>query len=210
MHDEEKGLVFSPDFYGEKINQYLNKLIDWKTGNDVYCNEDMVYKEIFAAERSLFCIDRAYLAAQHLVNSEIKYGVLPLPKWDEAQEKYISGMANPITLYCVSAYSVDPDRAAAVMECLAVEGYKNTTPALFEEFFKARYADEEIDAQMFDLIRETIHYQIGRIFTDQITGWMVFFNQYCVNNRNWNSTWASNKGVAEATLRRFLEALENG
>lgn len=209
--DKENWLTISPSFYGEKSLDFLNKICDWiHVGKDVYCNEDMVYKEIFAAGRSLFCIDRVYLATEHLADSEVKYGVLPLPKWDEEQSGYITSVANPYTLYSVSAYGNDSHRAAAVLECMASEAYRTTTPALFEVSFKSRYADANEDAQMYDLLRDTITYELGRLFHVQLNGIAdKYFNQFQNNDRNWASTWQTAKPMTEAMLRRLIEGLKD-
>ncbi len=168
----------------------------------------MAAKEIFAAGRSLFCPDRIYLATQHLASSDVLYGVLPAPLWDENQEEYCSALANPVSMYAISATSPDFDRAAAVMECMAMEAYYNTTPALFDSSFKARYSDGEEDAQMYDIIRDTIVFDPGRFYNPILNSVADRYRSSIANNvTQWASVVSSDFSPLPSLIDQLMKKL---
>ena len=122
--------------------------------------------QAFGAGRVLFTIDRVYIASGTLKDvSDFKYGMLPIPKYDEEQDDYKTCMAFPFTLYSVSVTAKDPNASAATLECLASESYRRVTPALFEQSMKIRYSDDAEDSFMYDTIRRTVAMDLSRIFT---------------------------------------------
>ena len=126
-HDAEKILIVSPDFFGEKAISVIEKLGPWETSNDVYQASD--YETPFTEGRSLFTINRAHYASKALRDSELSYGIVPVPKYDENQENYRTVMGNPVTLYSISVSTPYKDICAAVLECMASNGYRLTTPS---------------------------------------------------------------------------------
>ena len=121
-------LVVSQDFFSEKAIALCDNLGEWLATNDVY---DSTSTAAFTAGNCIFDINRCRTAAS-LQDVDWSYGVLPVPKYDEEQENYISVMGNPFTLYAVYANTKDANRSAAVLECWAAEAYRTTTPAQFE------------------------------------------------------------------------------
>ncbi len=168
--DPDKVLIISPDFSSEKTIELVAKLGTWLPTKDTILTDD--YMKPFVAEQGLFCLNRVYMAdnvsGTGLNAVTWTYGIVPVPKHDEDQTNYITVMGNPFTLYGVGNGSADPSKATAVIECWASEAYRRTTPAIFEINMKLKYSKENVDAQMFDLIRSTVRYDLGRIFADTL------------------------------------------
>jgi len=150
---------------------------------------------VFAEGRSMFIMESASLPQKKLLEYEsLQYGVLPLPKYDVAQSNYLTLLNNPITLYGIPTMTsnYNSDEVSAVVECLAYEGYRNTTPAVFENLFKIRFVSSNNDSIMFDIIRENSVLELGQVFNasldsipgnalytlvqDNKTGWVVYFD----------------------------------
>jgi hypothetical protein len=53
---------------------------------------------------------------------------------------------------------------------MASEGYRNVTPALFETSFKYQYSKNSYDAEIFEIIRENVVFDISRPFFDSLGG----------------------------------------
>ena len=62
--------------------------------------------------------------------------------------------------------------STAVMEVMGSEGYRKTSPALFENNMKYRYTPDSSNkgdgARMFDIIRENISFDLGRFFAAEM------------------------------------------
>jgi hypothetical protein len=83
------------------------------------------------------------------------YGLIPYPKFDEAQEKYLSLVHDTALVYCVPiTIGNNFDAVSATMEALAFEAYKSVTPAFYEIALKLKYIRDSDDTalQIVDMI----------------------------------------------------------
>ena len=202
---EDGTIIESPTFTGERVVNTVDMLCDLFYGSDYGIYTAGTYHQTaFGQGRSLFMTDRCRtshyrLAAEHDFSDFV---ILPCPKYDKDQENYITVMGNPFTLYAISADIADAKMASAFIECFASEGYRTVTPAVFELSLKTRYVDDPISALMYDLVRENITYDIGRIFSDDLIGQATFRNALAGNQN-----WASVAKTAAAGLKRSLTNL---
>ena len=77
-------------------------------------------------------------------------------------------MGNPCSFYAIYVSSTDANRAAAVLECWASEAYRLTTPAIFEMTMKLRYSETSVESEMYDIIREGVVFDFGRLFNSSL------------------------------------------
>ena len=205
-HDAEKILIVSPDFFGEKSVSVIEKLGPWETSNDVYVGGD--YEIPFTEGRSVFTINRAHYASKALRDSELSYGIVPVPKYDEAQADYRTVMGNPVTLYSISVSTPYKDICAAVLECMASNGYRLTTPAIFENNMKAKYSTDNINAQMYDIVRESVSFELGRFMNKYLSNITdIFFAALVKNDANWGTTAAKYSKPLEKQMEKVVESL---
>ena len=114
---------------------------------------------------SVFALEIISYAKTLQVAADFSYGIIPLPKFNADQSQYYTCNGFAYSNYSVSAGSgVSESAAAAVIECLASEGYRNVTPLVFETTMKYRYADAPDDARMFDIVHDSIVFECGRSF----------------------------------------------
>ena len=145
------------DFY-DQMESFLNG------SEDVYVDNDTEnLHQVFENGRSVFTIAQLNYAAE-LSSTEIEYGILPLPKYDDNQD-YRSVCWVGRTLYFISKGSDAAEMAATTMECMASEGYRRVTPILYEEVYKLRYSKDAISGQMLDIIRNSIVFDLAQVFT---------------------------------------------
>jgi len=94
-----------------------------------------------------------------------EYGVLPLPKYDKAQEDYRTLAANISSLVVVLSSATDLDMIGATLELMAAESYKQVVPAYYDTVLKGKYSDAPEDAAMYDLIVNSLTYNFGFCFS---------------------------------------------
>ena len=157
--------VVSPDYnsvtaadVSEMVREYLHR--DYCTYTDK--------ENLFVNDQCFFHINRARYASANLGSVTFTFGVLPTPKYSADQENFVTILGFPYTLYAVSTSSEQPDKAAWALECLCSEGYRTITPALFELSMKIRYSSDNDASRMFQLIRDNISFDVGRIFTSSL------------------------------------------
>ena len=201
-------LMISPDYSSEKAVDLVDMLGTRCTGNDWYIGSEMGL--IFQAERALFCQNRTYYAENYLLEVDFSYGLVPTPKFDDAQEQFISVLANPITLYGIMA-DVEENRLSemtAVIECWGSEGYRLTTPALFETNMKLKYSETSDEAEMFDIVHSTINLDLGRVFSQDLQFMSEIPSKAAEAGAAWASRLAQYKKPLENGLKKIITAFE--
>ncbi len=182
--DADGNLKIADSFKGERVVNTVNMLNQflYNTDDGIYTSS-VTHQRAFGQGRSLFMMDRARVSHKVLkADYEIDYVVVPCPKYDKDQEKYITVMGNPFTLYAIRKDAQDPTAASAFIECMASEGYRQITPAVFELQLKTRYVNDPISGQMYDIIRSNLTYDLGRIFTYPLGGSQSTFKNAIKNN----------------------------
>ena len=200
--------VLSEKFGGEKTQALLTKLIDMFATNGLYLGND--YDEVrnqFLEDRALFITIDVCFAKNYLRDTEVEYGILPLPKYDEAQSDYYTVASFPYTLYGIPVDAKDPSMSAAILECLASESYRTVSPALFEIALKVKYAGDDDASEMYDIIRASNVFDFGRIFNDNLSSstYSLFRQALVEGNKNWISTYEK----TEKNLTKQLEKVVN-
>lgn len=208
--DDDKVLIISPDFSSEKTINLVDQLGRWLTTDS--CITAGKYQESFVNGDGLFVLNRVYMAdAQNscgLNAVDWSYGIVPVPLYNEDQENYVTVMGNPFTLYAIGNGCSDPSRSTAVLEVLASEAYRRTTPAIFEVNMKLRYAKDNIDAQMFDIIRSTVSYDLGRIYSDDLLFMSEMPSNAAVAGTSWNTALQSKVNGLTIKINKIVSDLE--
>ena len=155
--DPETGLPVITQF-SEKIAgiyDWLNKL---QTTNpyDVWnymARGDGHMQELFD-KKSLF-LNRSVNMLQFFTSTyESPIGVLPVPKYDEAQRHYISRAGwNGTTVLTIPENAKNKKMSADIIEAYGMLSQKYLRPAFYEKMLGARYIDDLVnDRKMLDLV----------------------------------------------------------
>ena len=118
----------------------------------------------FDLARDMFADGNVLLATLHLRYAESEkmrnmqddYGILPIPKYDDAQKDYYTYVHDQYSILMVPKTVADPERCGAVMEALAYESYKEVQPVYYNKVLKGRYANDAQSRQMLDMITTNI------------------------------------------------------
>lgn len=208
--------VMADEFASEKTQDLLEKIVNIFHENDYAAFSNTVSgwsNAPFAEGRVLFIVDRNYVTSSTtFADTTVTYGVLPVPKYDEAQEDYYTCMAFPFSIYSVSIALSDEraNMAGAVLECMASESYRQVTPAVFETAMKLKYSAGENDSRMYDLIRDTIQIDLGRIFTTPLKNisYSPFRNACNNGSTNWTSIIKAESRVMQKALEEIVTSLD--
>ena len=125
--------------------------------------------KMFAESHALFDIDVIYrYAAQNKAFRAMndKYGLLPLPKYDEKQENYGSGAQDSYGMTSIMKGSAEQNaRRCAYLEYANYLSYQNSRPYYFEKIMKTQYLGTEKASQVFDLILDRADYDFGEQYS---------------------------------------------
>lgn len=93
------------------------------------------------------------------------FGILPFPKYDEAQENYCNLVSSwHCQFVCVPETVLDLDRTGVVLELLAYKGKELLTPAYYEKTVVGQRTRDEESIEMLDIIFSNLVYDLGMIY----------------------------------------------
>ena len=185
--DTTKLLKVADDWTSEKAISLGASVGEWIKKGDAYLDSNN-YANIFINGNTLLVMARHHDIASKIADAGFKYGIVPMPKYDKDQEKHITCVGNPVSLYSIYALSKDANRAAAVLECWASEAYRTTTPAVFETTFKLRLSESSTESRMYDLIRSGVTFDLCRFFNRQLSSMGSEWYKCATTAGNWAST----------------------
>lgn len=87
---------------------------------------------LFINQSMLFMTDRLYVT-EWLSDSSFEWGILPLPKYDESQENYISPLSVDSPVFCVPMATRSYEISSVILESLNVAAYNYTTDVYIEK-----------------------------------------------------------------------------
>jgi len=201
--------VFSADFLGEKTLGLQEKVKSFfNDTNDGYLLtvNDKVH-QYFGQGISLFWNDRCRQAIT-FAGQDVSYGIIPIPKYDEAQEGYATLLGNPFSLYAVPKDSVTTDVAGAVIECMASESYRTISPALYEVALKVKYSQDDVAAMMFDIAKSTVVFDLGRILANALSGPAGTWQTAITGSVSWTTTIKAQEKPWKKQLEKMLLVFE--
>lgn len=133
------------DFYA---NENIRLLVgDWSTGAATL-NKD------FSGGNVLFYPQTLGEAANLAKSMSDTYGIVPLPKYDELQEKYYTICRDTVSSVMVMTTADDPTMSGVITEALSMYGYNIVTPEYYETALKVRYFDDPKYGEILDMIRD--------------------------------------------------------
>ena len=136
---------------------------------------------------------------------ESEYGLLPLPKLDEAQANYCTtinqGNCSTVT---VPISCTDPDAVGFMLETLAYESRSTLTPAYFDVALQRKYMSDEESRGMLSIILEnrTIDLAVAFSWGDMFS---TLSGMTTSKNTDFASKYAGMSSSMESAMQKFVE-----
>ncbi len=164
---------------------------------------------MFMANQALFSMAGIWYCPTYR-SMEKDFGILPFPKYDEAQQDYLSpssAIAN--TLLCVPQTNADYENTSIFMEDYSYQGYKNLVPAFYDSLLQGKVARDEDSCDMLDLIFANQILDVGIIC--EFGGYPALINSKTASyDSNIASNIASSKKVAVKLIEKMVATLQEG
>lgn len=163
----------------------------------------------FAAGHALFYGDMLAFVNQ-LREMTSDFGIIPMPKYDEAQESYGEYISNGwTTAYAVPMTNGDPERTGVILEVLS--GYSTDTvrQALYEVSLSAKLVRDADSVEMLDIIFGSKSYDWAVDFTWG-SGFASLYNGiYTSKKNNYVSTAEKKAQSLEKTITDLMEKVKD-
>ena len=204
-------LVISDTWCSEKSQTLLTKLCAYFADGDGFLGSGASSRNYFRSGNSLIIIDSAGSAKDEYTSSSVNFGVVPVPKYDELQESIIQHLG--LHIPCTRCQRRHPMQTPPPQHLSALpRGYRTTTPEIFEKAFKYKYSSGEENIAMWDIIKSSVSFDLGRIFATSM-GKLTYslFRNALTNNQasSWFSTFAANEKALNAYLKTIMQSFES-
>lgn len=136
------------------------------------------------------------------------FGIVPMPKYDEAQEDYISPVfANLFPITVIPRSNDDLDSTGILLEELSYRGQTELVPALYDTILSGKCARDDDSVEMLNMIFEKPSYDIGMIF--DFGGVRTEVRNILHNlEGNFASTFASIDSKVDANIDALIKAVD--
>ena len=204
-----------PEFTGDserahELFEMMNKILsdntiafDWSR---ITQNTSAKIAEMIGNKQVLFQNMVLSFVRRNYRDIELDFGLLPLPKFDEEQEKY-STMINLSTPFVfVPASVAEPDKVGFALEALAAAS-DDITDSYYSVCMESKYTRDAESFEMIKLASENITYDPGFIYDWGGLGTTIRASIMNLGG-NYASLIAQNAPASKQAMQDFLEDIE--
>ncbi len=188
-------------WYYESGDVFLAAYDDWK--------EDFI-ANVFGVGNAAYAFGKPGQAVQFYRDSDVSYGVVPMPKYDEDQEDYYAFTSS--SLFSIPISCQNTEFAGFVFEALTYYGYYDVVPVYYEKTLKGKIADSPDDREMLQLINDGLTASFAYCYDNwegfaHLLGAMGF--SQTSGSRDLASMYETKLKTAQARLDAVLEGFYN-
>lgn len=188
----------------EKISSIVSTAGEYMEANNG--NTGMHYEQIFKNRRALF-VGAEIKASKIYRDFEDTFGIIPAPKFDEAQKEYYSWITFAIPMITIPKDCANVERAGVIIDALSYLSTKDVLPKYYDIAISQKGLRNEDSIEMFGIIRDS------RVFEASLAyGWTIELNsallrQIIINKGDPNtaSLVAKNKDKINAKIQATLD-----
>ncbi len=162
-NNEETGLSVE-HFLSEKLIQTTDRLYElcYETAGTLYTDWYSM-RDAFSAGRVLFIPIKLQAALDDLTMMEDTYTILPLPKYDEYQEDYVTGTQNDFSVWSVSVNVPDSAYTSLIIEALNIVSENTLIPTYFEEALQKKTLSDPDTIEMLEYLLDTVDFEMAHL-----------------------------------------------
>lgn len=225
LERDEDGIYTLENFDIAKVESVVEKVLKlyYGHGNDVY---DFKYKTGDSEQnsiRDMFAGGWAAMATLRIMalesgamqSMEQEYGVVPMPKYDEAQQEYATLLHDGFTVLAVpttaSAKNTNRlDAVSALLEAMCSISYTTVRPAYYNVTLRTKLVTDPESSEMMDLIFQNVYIDAGILYTIPLSKFHNTFRTLIKENKNTavSSFKATVKSAEKALKRQILNKLD--
>ena len=160
-------------------------------------------RTVFEEDRALF-IDMSFFFIESMRGMDTDFGIIPYPKYDEAQENYHTRVCYYFPVV-VPSTNADTDMTGYLLEILNYRSYHDVIPAYYDISLKTKGARDEASAQMLDLIFSSRVIDIGDSTLCDVIRDNFMFQMMKTDKRDLVSTVERNRKTIEKRLDTLIQ-----
>ena len=160
--DENDELAFTLPGDKAAIDKML-RIYDLFEQDGIYLvpKKDVNSEDVFRSKRLLFHVVNLF-DLERMRAFEIEIGVVPCPKYDEAQERYYApSFGSEISVLLKNLPQERLENVGILLEALAYDTNKNIIPEYKEVLLKTKFARDNESEDMIDIMIDSVSFEFG-------------------------------------------------
>jgi len=158
----------------------------------------------FASDKILFMGARL-VKVEELRDMEADFGIIPNPKYDEAQKEYRSSVMRTVTVAALPTTTSRYEESEMILEAMASEGYNSIIPAYYEVTLKGKYSRDTDTADMLDIVTGSAYIAFADVFYTELGACSDMMTSFINSNQGIVSFFASKKAGIENNLESLYK-----
>ena len=169
--------------------------------------ETKVGLPMFVSDHALFTTGYLNDARTTFTDMTSDYGVLPFPKWDEAQDAYytVAGDQFTVLAFPINTPESDYGYLGTITEALCILSKRDVVPAFYDSALKNRYSMDANTAKIIDLIMDGRVFEFSFQYGNEIEIPYMFRNQIIANSPDIMSAWQSKQKAINKSLQKIAK-----
>ncbi len=206
-NDEQPELSYSSD----RVIDIYEKLYAIVITENAYYLEDInsygTNYDVFSEGRALYCDVTLNKISSFFDDMDEAYGIVPMPKYDVAQEEYLSFVNGASPFMMMAQSERDPEFVGTILEAMSAYNYDNITPKMFEIVTKLQSARDPESSRMVDYIIRNRIYDFGYFIELGLTN--IVMNALTDAKETIASDLKSNDRQAQKALERLIKEFKD-
>ena len=163
----------------------------------------------FAQGKALFTTTWLGNAFDNFRTMEDNYSILPYPKWDEAQETYLTGAMDNYSVLGIPVTAQDTEMISILTEALNIESYKTLYLTYYEQALQDKYARDAESIEMIDMVMAGRNFSFVELFASSIPNVPKMFRTLVsAKSTDFVSAYTKAEKGAQKALDKILAAYE--
>ncbi len=197
------------DMYSERTVAIYDFLYELRFSDDTYQIASWVdpkCPEFFAANQALFMSTQVGVI-NDLRDMESDFGIIPYPKFDEAQENYAHYVDGHATMMAVPKSIGNPEKVGAIIEALSYESYVSLVPVYYDTVITNKMSRDEESGEMLDIIYNTRVFDFAYCY-DNWNLSFAFSNLLNAKSNNFTSKYEKSEKLEIKQLEKVIEVYD--
>jgi len=100
-------------------------------------------------------------AADSFRNMDNTYGIVPNPKFDEAQSRYYTAITVQVPVLVVPATNTNTEKTGIILDAMAYLSNRDITPIFFDVTMSQKRLSNEESIDMLHIIKDSLYFDLG-------------------------------------------------
>lgn len=189
-------------FYNERSQTVAEKVYELFNNVSTFKNNNA--SQVFLNGQALFLNSLLSFSLSNR-DSDVDFGIIPVPKLDEEQEEYYTSTQNAVSMICFPITLEDTSMAGTLIEAMCKYTNEIVIPEFYEKTLKTKSARDDDSEAMIDLIRDSMKFDFGWVHSLEL-GTVGAIYEQIANGDNLASKLASIEPQIKAGVEKINEA----